>query len=398
MQFVGLIHVGNPRQTFRVIFDTGSSDTWVPSSECAACAGHARLRLRSTHRGERFEEIYGSGAVTGHVVETALVLGGLGLSLPAMRIGVVDRQALNIARMQADGVVGLAMKGVAHFTHEEAAGGEMANKFSFYFNPYPGALPPSQLVLGGADPYLAGPDATWLHFPVIQHPAHAAFGFWALALQSSTLGDFDIVAEVELMAVIVDSGTSMILLPPIAFDIAMESIQETLLAIGTALEVQADGAVACRQCQHHDFPVLSFEFEDIRGAKRTLSLQGSDYASCDGSRCVPLIDLSTSTFIILGDVFLRAYYTLFDLGNHQVAFACPRGSCAGGHRPPFTLPVRVTATLGGSWSWSPLLRCTYGSIILLLLWFAKRNSSTDVQPREGVRRSYPAVVITACQA
>lgn len=43
VQYIGKVAFGNPLQPMDVVFDTGSSDTWIPSIDCASCGSHNRF-------------------------------------------------------------------------------------------------------------------------------------------------------------------------------------------------------------------------------------------------------------------------------------------------------------------------------------------------------------------
>lgn len=83
-QYVGTFGLGHPPQLFSVVFDTGSSDIWVPSTKCKLCGMHSRfnpegsssyLVSNSMSDYETFILRYGSGAVRGIVVRETISIG-----------------------------------------------------------------------------------------------------------------------------------------------------------------------------------------------------------------------------------------------------------------------------------------------------------------------------------
>merc|ERR1712241_402938 len=81
-QYWGTCNIGTPAKTFQVLFDTGSSNLWVPASDCSNCAsGKTKYdpTASSSYKanGTSFEIQYGTGSMKGTVVHDILKIGSL---------------------------------------------------------------------------------------------------------------------------------------------------------------------------------------------------------------------------------------------------------------------------------------------------------------------------------
>jgi hypothetical protein len=66
--YVGTLEVGNPKQSFQVVFDTGSADVWVKSASLERTSGYdARASSTGTqiHAAGAWSTAYGRGKVSG---------------------------------------------------------------------------------------------------------------------------------------------------------------------------------------------------------------------------------------------------------------------------------------------------------------------------------------------
>jgi len=131
--------------------------------------------------------------------------------------------------------------------------------------------------------------------------------YWEVELEKVAFGDDEL--ELEDIGAAIDTGTSLIVCPT--------DIAEMLNAqIGAKKSWNGQYMVDCSKVP--DLPDLSFYF----GGK-AYALKGSDYVLEVQGTCISSftpMDIPGGLWIV-GDVFLRRYYTVYDLGRHAIGFA-----------------------------------------------------------------------------
>ncbi|KAK0548188.1 hypothetical protein OC846_004578 [Tilletia horrida] len=111
--YIATIQVGSNQQPFRMLIDSGSADTWVPSSTCSVCGSlHTKLgpdtskTFRSTSN--KFTITYGTGSVSGFLGHDNVYVAGL--KLANHTLGVAQQQSRDFTDpgVPFDGLMGLA--------------------------------------------------------------------------------------------------------------------------------------------------------------------------------------------------------------------------------------------------------------------------------------------------
>ncbi|KAG0328425.1 Vacuolar protease A [Podila humilis] len=310
-QYYGEVSVGTPPQTFKVVFDTGSSNFWVPSTHCnsIACFLHRRYDSGSSEtyksNGTKFAIQYGSGSLEGVISNDLLQLGGIAIKNQDFGESVKE-PGLAFAFGKFDGIFGLGYDTISALGVVPPFYNMVNQKlidepvFGFYLAQSEEATG-GQMTLGGIDSNHYTGDIQW-------HKVRRQ-GYWEIDLNKISLGD----EEVEMDAgAVIDTGSSLIVL---GNDLA-EMINTQL---GAKKGYTGQYTIDCALVP--SLPDFSFFF-----GKKKYTLTGSDYILNAGGSCVSGfmgMDLpdSLSDIWIVGDVFLRKYYSVYDLGKNRVGFA-----------------------------------------------------------------------------
>jgi hypothetical protein len=309
-QYYGTITVGTPPQSFNVIFDTGSSNLWCPKVNCIHCGNpffgtkhkyNHDLSTSYVADGKVFEIVYGSGSVSGYFSTDDIALADGGVIVHGQRFAEIqDAGGLGLAYSlgKFDGILGMAFTSIsidgATTVFENAISQNAVNQPVFAFSL--GDEEDGELTLGGY-------DASKFEGDLVTVPLSAAT-YWQIDVAMIQLADgsYSSGDDAEAISAIVDTGTSLMVGPK-------AQVRQIAKAYGAKSSFTGQYTVDCATAdQLPALVTLPAPILKASGSMCLLALAGMDFPP-PGPQW------------ILGDVFLREYYTVFNYLDRSVSFA-----------------------------------------------------------------------------
>ncbi|KAM6237246.1 pepsin B-like [Porphyrio hochstetteri] len=313
--YFGEISIGNPPQNFLVIFDTGSANLWVPSTYCQtpACVNHARFNssLSSTFSGigVTYTLSYGFGDLLVALGYDTVMIQNIVITNQEFGLSL-DEPSRPFYYLDFDGILGMAYPGVGISGYNTLLQNMLQQNqltqpiFSFYYSRSPTYSYGGEVILGGVDPQLYSGEILWA--PVVQEL------YWKIAIEEFSIGPLATGWCSQGCHGIVDTGTFLLTIPG-------QFMSAFLQALGTE-ESDYGAIVDCSSIP--SMPTLYFA---ISGAPLPLPpsvyILNNDGACTVGVESTYVPSASGQPLWILGNLFLRQYYSIFDMASNRVGFA-----------------------------------------------------------------------------
>ncbi len=291
--------VGGSSASVRLVIDTASTLTWVPSDACVSCEGHTIISDPRGHTGE-WAVAYGSGNVSGNMVMANIAVGPR--DSPSVNISMGSATNVDIPWYPLaafDGVLALGYStnsSASSFVETLYATGTIEEMiFALDLE----SDKSSYLTFGSRSEMDCVRSLSWS--PVVYKP------YWSVDIFSVSFGDHVSISAAGMVGII-DSGSSVISVPSDYW----EEFFGTLLSNNT---------VPCNEPDK--FPFLNITLAN----SQTVSISPSEYfiPSLNPGECLMAISVSGASpesplynKWILGLPFLRSRRTVFDIDNDRM--------------------------------------------------------------------------------
>mmetsp|Transcript_14083 Transcript_14083/g.31220 ORF Transcript_14083/g.31220 Transcript_14083/m.31220 type:complete len:378 (+) Transcript_14083:86-1219(+) len=324
-QYFGEISVGQPAQSFKVVFDTGSGTLLVPSSKCEdpSCkshhlynASHSKSGIMIGFSDEPTKAIqddddrdvktlqFVGGTASGELMRDNVCVGAF-CALTDF-VSMTEQSQDPFSQMKWDGVLGLGFEAASetkefNFMRQLSASKTLAeDMFSVYLGKH--LDDPSEIVFGGYKKEHFEGEIQWVSLN--------NEGRWQFKLDDFLVGDIGtgLCDPLNGCNAVVDTGSSLLMAP---------------VGILTHLTKRLDVDEKCAKMD--SYTTLGFK---INGKKYTMEPQ--DYLDKTKDDCWMALTASTSMeggpVVVLGYPWLRSVFTVFDHANRRLGFAKPRAT------------------------------------------------------------------------
>lgn len=314
-EYFGEVTVGDPPQSFVVVYDTGSGNLLIPGEDCRdqACTMHDRFKIKDSStshaincdeseiddRGaEQLTITFGTGSISGHCYKDQICIGS------ACTVGAflasTEETDSPFANFKFDGVLGLAMPKMSRspafsmMTRMQKENSLPEPIFSVFLSD--SSEEDSEVTFGEIKQEHMDGELFWMDVA-------EASGYWEVKIDDIA---FDSVPQgiCEDCRVAVDTGTSELAGP-----------SDVITKLRHRLGVAGDCA------NFHKLPKLGF----VMGG-HVMSLDPPDYVdksfgSCDVSLMHLDVPPPKGPLFVFGIPFLQKYFTVYDQQKSRIGFA-----------------------------------------------------------------------------
>ncbi|KAM3850939.1 pepsin A-like [Vipera latastei] len=307
LEYVGTISIGTPPQQFTVIFDTGSSNLWVPSVYCSsgACSNHDRFNPQQSSTFQATSQsvsiTYGTGSMTGFLGYDTVQVAGIQVTNQIFGLSETEPGSF-LYYAPFDGILGLAFPRLSAsgatpvFDNMMSEGLVSQDLFSVFL---------SSDEQGGSFVMFGGIDSSYYTGSLNWVPLSAEL-YWQITVDSITVNGQSIACSGGCQA-IVDTGTSLLAGPP-------NGIANIQNFIGGNQD--SNGQVNCNAI--NQLPDIVFTINGIEYPVPASAYIRQFQSYCQsGFQNMPFQE----DLWILGDIFIRLYYCVFDRANNQIGLA-----------------------------------------------------------------------------